>query len=308
MNKFGASGVAIAAILIFIVIIIVLLYGFNSGALNIGKSSAKNPSAFSISANSNISQLYSGKSSPLYVTLFNPFNQSLTATLQVLTAPPVSIAPSSRVISIPADMKAPSTILFNASCTSSSGSVIPYFALEVQNFWQNLTTSVITYPYGTKAGLKPQQIYSNLNQGFMTLSATPTSVETQIPLGSLSTTITLDVSPNYDSGNYKSGSPYTSISNNNPNGYIKTISLYIDNTTGGVANAFVYYNGTNYPFSVSGKTLSLVLHNVNLELITAGLPVEITVTNGNVSSQNAITIDTNYNYYIEFTSNQVSCI
>ncbi len=310
MNRLGASGVAIAGVLIVVIILIVVLYSFNSGALKLGKSSTSTPSTFSISAYSNVSQLYSGKSSPLYVTLFNPFNQSLTASLQVLTAPPVSISPGSKSISIPASMKTPSTILFNTSCTSSSGSVIPYFALEVQNFWQNLTTSVITYPYGTKSGLIPQSIYSNSNSGFMTLSALPASVETQIPSGSLSTTITLDVSPNYDSGNYKSGAPYTAISNNNPNDYIKTISLYIDNTTGGIASAFVYYNGQNYPFSVSGKTLSLTLHNVNLQLISAGsgLPIEITVTNDNASSQNTIAIDTNYNYYVAFTGNQISCI
>ncbi|MGC8533647.1 MAG: hypothetical protein ACP5MV_03425 [Candidatus Parvarchaeum sp.] len=310
MNRLGASGAAIAGVLVIVIILIIALYSFNSGALKLGKPSTSTPSTFSISAYSNVSQLYSGKSSPLYVTLFNPFNQSLTATLQVLTAPPVSIVPASRSVSVPANMKTPSTILFNSSCTSSSGSVIPYFAFEVQNFWQNLTTSVITYPYGTKSGLIPQSIYSNSNSGFITLSALPASVETQIPSGSLSTTITLDVSPDYNSGNYKSGAPYTAISNNNPNDYIKTISLYIDNSTGGIASAFVYYNGQNYPFSVSGKTLSLTLHNVNLQLISAGsgLPIEITVTNDNASSQNTIAIDTNYNYYVAFTGNQISCI
>ncbi|MCL4396770.1 hypothetical protein M1494_00255 [Candidatus Parvarchaeota archaeon] len=311
MNNHGASGAAIAGILIVVVILIVVLYGFNSGALNLGKSpSSKLPSTFSISAAANSSQLYSGKSSPLYVTLFNPFNQSLNANLVVLTAPPVSVSPSSKSITVPANMQTQSTILFNASCTSSTGSVIPYFALEVQNFWQNLTTSVVTYPYGTKSSLIPQSISSNTNQGFMTLSAPTTVVETQIPGGSLAATITFDASPNYNSGNYKSGSPYTSISNNNPNGYISTINLYISNSTGGIASALVYYNGQNYPFSVSGKTLSLTLHDVNLALITSGsgLPLEITVTNDNASSQNIVTIDTNYNYYIAFNSNQISCI
>ncbi|MEM0144082.1 MAG: hypothetical protein QXL94_09125 [Candidatus Parvarchaeum sp.] len=310
MNNHGASGAAIAGVLIIVIILIVVIYGFNSGAFNLGKSTAKTPSTFSISATVNTSSLYSGKSSPLYVTLFNPFNQSLNANLNVFTAPPVSISPSSKTITVPANMQTPSTVLFNASCTSSTGSVIPYFALEVQNFWQNLTTSVVTYPYGTKSGLIPQSIYFNTNEGFMTLAAPATVVETQIPSGSLSTTITFDASPNYNSGNYKSGEPYTSVPNNNPNGYISTINLYISNSTGGIASALVYYNGQNYPFSVSGKTLSLTLHNVNLALITSGsgLPLEITVTNDNASSQNIVSIDTNYNYYIAFNSNQISCI
>jgi len=312
MNNHGASGAAIAGILTVVIILIVVIYGFNSGALNLGKSSSsKLPGTFSISAASNLSQLYSGKSSPLYVTIFNPFNQSLNANLMVLTAPPVSISPSSKTITVPANMQTQSTILFNASCTSSSGSVTPYFALEVSNFWQNLTTSVVTYPYGTKSTLIPQSVSLNTNQGFMTLSASPTVVETQIPGGSLSTNIIFDASPNYNSGNYNSGSPYTSISNNqNTNGDIGTIMFTISNSTGGIASAFVYYNGQNYPFSVSGKTLSLTLHNVNLALITSGpgLPLEITVTNDNASSQNIVNIDTNYNYYIAFNSNQISCI
>lgn len=311
MNNHGASGAAIAGVLIIVIILIVVIYGFNSGVLNLGKSSSsKLPSTFSISAASNISQLYSGKSSPLYVTVFNPFNQSLNANLFVLTAPPVSISPSSKTITVPTNMKTQSAILFNASCTSSTGSVIPYFALEVHNFWQNLTTSVITYPYGTKPSLVPKLVSFNPNQGFMTLSASPVSVETQIPGGALSTTITFDASSDYNSGNYKSGNPYTSISNNNPNGYISTINLTISNSTGGIASALVYYNGQNYPFSISGKTLSLILHNINLALITSGsgLPLEITVTNDNSSSQNVINIDTNYNYYIAFNSNQISCI
>jgi hypothetical protein len=174
MNNHGASGAAIAGVLIIVIILIVVIYGFNSGVLNLGKSSSsKLPSTFSISAASNISQLYSGKSSPLYVTVFNPFNQSLNANLFVLTAPPVSISPSSKTITVPANMKTQSAILFNASCTSSTGSVIPYFALEVHNFWQNLTTSVITYPYGTKPSLVPKLVSFNPNQGFMTLSASP---------------------------------------------------------------------------------------------------------------------------------------
>ena len=311
MNNYGASGSAIAGILIIVIILIVVIYGFNSSAFNLGKSpSSKLPATFSISAAANMSQLYSGKSSPLYVTVFNPLNQSLNANLIVLTAPPVSISPSSKVITIPANMKTQSTIFFNASCTSSTGSVIPYFSLEVHNFWQNLTTSVVTYPYGTKSTLIPQSVFFNPNQGFMSLSAAPTVVETQIPGGSLSTTITFTASPNYNYGNYKSGNPYTTISNNNPNGYISSINLYISNSTGGIASALVYYNGQNYPFSVSGKTLALTLHDVNLALITSGsgLPLEITVTNSNSSSQNVVTIDTNYNYYLAFNSNQISCI
>ena len=311
MNKYGASGAAIAVLLVIVLIGIVALYGYNKGDFNLGKPApaVTLPNAFSISAASNVSQLYSGKSTPIYVTLFNPFNQSLDTNLMVLTAPPVSVSPSSKAITVPANMRTPSSILFNASCTSSLGSVTPYFAFEVQNFWQNLTTSVVTYPYGTKSSLIPQSISFNPNQGFMTLSAPPTVVETQIPGGSLSTAITLDAYPNYNSGNYKSGNPYTSISNNNPNGYISTIELRISNSTGGIASALVYYNGQNYPFSVSGKTLSLTMHNVNLALITSGsgLPLEITVTNDNASSQNIVTVNMNYNYYIAFNSNQISC-
>jgi hypothetical protein len=310
MNKHGASGVAIAGVLIIVIILVVIVYNFKGGALNFGNSSPKTSTAFSISSTSNVSQLYSGRSSPIYVTLFNPFNQSLNANILVLTAPPVSISPASKSISVPADMKTASTLLFNASCTSSSGSVIPVFELEVQNFWQNITTSVVTYPYGTQSNLIPNSVYSDSNEGFMNLSASPSVIETQIPSGSLSANVIFHASPNYNSGNYRLGTPYTSISNSNPNGYIKTINIYISNSTGGIASAFVYYNGQNYPFSVSGKTLSLTMNDVNLALINAGsgLPIEITVTNDNASSQNTITINTNYNYYFTFNANQISCI
>ncbi len=310
MSSKGASSSAIIGIFIVVIILIVIFYSVNSGALNLGKPSTAVPTSFSVSASSNASQLYSGQSTPLYVTLFNPFNYSFNANLYVFTTSPVSISPSSKAISAPADMKAVSDILFNASCTASSGSVIPYFAFEPQNIWQNITTSVVTYPYDTKTGLIPQTVYSNPNDGFMVLSANPETVETQIPSGSLSTTINFTPTASYNSGVYKLGSPYTSLSNNNPNGYITKIDFYISNSTGGIASAFVYYDGQDYPFSVSGKTLSLTLDNVDLELITSGsdLPIEITTTNGNVSSQNVINIDTNYNYYIAFNSNQISCI
>lgn len=309
MDNKGASGVAIAGILIVVIILIVIFYGVNSGALNLGKSGSKTPGTFSISAAVNSSQIYSGKSSPIYITLFNPFNQSLNANLQVFTTPPVSISPASKSIFMPADMKTTSKVLLNTSCTSSSGQVIPYFSLLIPDFWQNLSTSVITYPYGTKASLIPQSVYVNLNAGFMTLSANPVTIETQNPSGSLSTVLNFTVAPGYNSGNYKSGSPYTSISNNNPNDYINSIILYISNSTGGIASAFVYYDGQNYPFSVSGNALSLTLHDVNLALIEgSALPVEITVTNDNASSQNIVNIYTNYNYYISFTGGQISCI
>ena len=310
MSDKGANSSSIIGIFIVVIILIVIFYSVNSGALNLGKSSAKIPTTFSVSAVSNASQLYSGKSTPLYVTLFNPFNYSFNANLYVFTTPPVSISPLSKAISAPANMKAVSNILFNVSCSGSSGSVIPYFAFEPQNIWQNITTSVVTYPYGTKTNLIPQTVYSNPNEGFMVLSANPAIVETQIPSGPLSTEINFTPTASYNSGVYTLGSPYTSLSNGNPNGYITQIKFYISNSTGGIQSAFVYYDGQNYPFSVYGNTLKLTLNDVDLALITSGsdLPIEITTTNDNVSSQNIINIDTNYNYYITFDSNQISCI
>ncbi len=304
MDRQGASGAAIAGILIVVVILIVVFYGVNHGMLNLGKpSSSAVPSSFSISATVNSTSIYPGHSAPMYIKFFNPFSQPLNVNLQVSVGAPnyVSISPSSKSLVMPANMKNASTASFNVSCTGSSVSSTYLFSSEISNFQQNLTTSVITYPYGTQSSLIPQTIYTNSNQGFMSLSATPASVETQIPSGSLSTTINLDILPVYDGGH-----PYTQISHGTPNNLMTSITIKITNSSG-IASAFVYYNGQNYPFSVSGRTLSLTLSNGNLALTP--LPIEITATNDNSTSQNIISINTNYNYYFSFTGSpsEISC-
>ncbi len=307
MDKKGASGIAVAAVLIIVVIIVVALYGLNSGVFKLNSSSpSKTSSSFTISAVLNASHIYSGQSAPLYLTFFNPYNQSLNTQLTVAVSSPsyISIAPSSKTLIIPADMTTSSSILFNVSCSSSNAQSGYLFSAEISNVWQNITTSLITYPYNIKSTLIPSAIQSNNGQGFMLLTASPESVETQIPSGSLSSTISLVITPDYNNGD-----SYTHIAQGTPNDFVKSISISISNSTGGVASAFVYYNGQNYPFTGSGKDLYLSMSDVNLGLIPAGLPIEITATNDNSTSQNIINININYNYYFSFTGtpSEISC-
>lgn len=305
-NK-GASGAAIVGVLIIVIILIVVIYGINSGKLNFGKTKSSTPNSFYISASLNATSIYSGHSAPLYLTFFNPFNQPVNLQLQAEVGSPnyVAISPSSKTISMPASMSTPTSVLFNVSCLGSSSSVSStyLFSSKVTDFWQNFTTSVITYPYGIASSLIPQTIYNNTNQGFMSVTANPISIETQIPSGSLSQNMNLAISPTYDSGE-----PYTEISSGTPNKVLSNIIITIKNSSG-IASASAYYNGQTYPFSVSGKTLKLSLSNVNLALIKPYLTFDIRATNLNSTSQNIVNIDINYNYYFSFPGSpaQISC-
>lgn len=307
MDRKGASTAVIAGILIAVMFLVIIVYNISGGALKFGGFSSSQPSSFLISAALNSTSIYPGYSTPVYLTFFNPFNQQISVDLQASVGSPnyVAILPVTKTISMPASMTSKSSTSFNVSCSSASSGVSStyLFSAEIPDFSQNMTTSVITYPYGTKASLIPQTIYNNSNQGFMSLSANPVTVETQIPSGSLSTTLNLVISPSYDSGE-----PYTSISGGSPNDIISQINLEITNSSG-IASAFAYYNGQDYSFSVSGTTMSLSLSNVNMHLISSGLPLEIKTTDGNVASQNLVNINVNYNYYFSFggSPSEISC-
>ncbi len=307
MNRNGASGAAVAGILIFVIIIIVLLYSVNSGVLKLGKSASAKPAVFSVSASINSSSIYEGKSAPMYLVFFNPFNESVNVQFQSSVGAPayVSISPKNKAIDMPADMTGSSTVLFNVSClASSSGISSTYlFSADITDFWQNITTSAVVYPYGTAASLIPSALYNNLNQGMMAISASPVSIETQIPGGPLSTTMHIDISPSFDSG-----MPYTSLPVDSQTSQIKSINIMITNSSG-IASASLFYDGQTYPFTVSGNKLVLSLPNVNMALISSGLPVTINALNSNSTSQNVISINVNYNYYFTFNGSpsQISC-
>lgn len=307
MYKQGASVAVVAGILVVVVILIVILYNVNGGALNLGRTTGSGSSSFSIAAVLNSTSIYQGHSAPLYLTFFNPFNEPVNMNLQLSVGSPnyVAVSPSSKSLIMPASMSSSSVVLFNVSClTSSSGVLSTYlFSSEVSNFWQNLTTSVIIYPYGINPSLIPQTIYNNSNQGFMSVSANPMTIETQIPSGALSSTLNLLLTPVYSKG-----APYTQVSSSTPNDYVKSIEIIITNSSG-IAAASAYYNGQIIPFSVSGSQMTLSLFNTNLLLLGSGLPLKITATNGNSASQNLVKIYINYNYYFQFSGSpsDISC-
>lgn len=313
MNRLGASSMAIFGVLIVIIILIAIVYGVNSGLFKVTGSKSTTPSVFTISASFNTTSLYAGKSAPMYLTFFNPFNQPVNMLLNVSVGSPnyVSLSPTSKVLDMPANMSNSSIVQYSVSCLSSSSGVSStyVFSSQVRNFWQNFTTSVITYPYNTKQNLIPQTIYDNSNQGFMSFSALPLEIETQIPSGPLSQTLNLVMTPSFGKKSGYIYGPYTNISAGSPNDYIKSITLKITNSSG-IASASVYYDGQTYPFSVSKNNMTLTMNNVNLALIPSGLPVDITATNSNETSQNIINININYGYYFSFTGspNDISCI
>jgi hypothetical protein len=223
----------------------------------------------------------------------------------------VSLSPISKVLDMPANMSNVSKVQYTISCLSSSSGVSStyLFSSQVKNFWQNFTTSVITYPYDTKQKLIPQTIYNNANQGFMSVSALPIEIETQIPSGPLSQTLNLVMASSFGKKSGYTYGPYTNISAGSPNDYINSVTLKITNSSG-IASASVYYDGQTFPFSVSKNNMTLTLNDVNLALIPSGLPIEITATNDNNTSQNIINININYGYYFSFTGSpaDISCI
>ena len=308
MNGLGVSSSAIAGIFA-IAIILVLLFGAKSGFFNsFVQPAAANASLFSISANVSSASLYSGKSAPVYVAFLNPFNESINAYIGVSTALPVKVSPLSRAVFMPAQMSVPSDITFNSSCAGSSGTVSILFSMFVHDFWQNITTSVVSFPYNINASLIPQTVYRNGQQGFMQLSAKPQKVETGLPPGPFTATIMFSMSPAYKSADfYVYGNTLFPVSS--PNGNINDLVMSISNNTGGIASAYAYYDGQKHPFSVSGDSLSLELYNVSLSLFPYGLPIKITVVNSSSTSQNIINIDTNYDYYLGFQGNNlVTCV
>jgi hypothetical protein len=89
-----------------------------------------------------------------------------------------------------------------------------------------------------------------------------------------------------------------------PDDYISqvTISILNSSSAGGIASAFVYYNGNSYPLvQTSPGVLGVTLSNVYMQLVKSGLPLEVTALNLGRTSQSVVKVAVKYNYFFSLT-------
>ncbi len=304
MTYFGSRGANNTTIfgVIAILVIIVVVYTMNSGALNLFGPSGLSANTFSVSSNLSSSSILQGYSGQLFFSFLNPYNESIDARINLTTVDSsfINIPDPSRAVLMPSAMKSSSSIVFNVSCIGSGQSSYALSA-EIPNFWQNLTTSVVTYPYRTSSSQVPKEVYNNPNAGFLKVSAQPLLIETQTSTVPLQQSMNIVFSSTTFNG-YQSG-PYTAISLGSPNNYISEILVSIDNSSsGGIKSAFVYYNGNSYPLTqVSPGILGAELKDAYVPLIEPSIPIIITAVNSQTASQEIVNIAIKYNYYFSYT-------
>ncbi len=298
-NKRAASSAVVLG-LVLVVVLVVIIYFAASG--NLGSllghtsNSTTTPTAFTTTAALQTSPILAGHSSNIIFTYFNPFGQSLTpnVTLDVGNPSYVKVTNPSILVSMPAIMSAPASGEFNVTCLAGNQVSDSTFTVSLQNFWQNATTSVETYPYGST----PLQVLPlNVSAGFLSVIANPITIETQVSSGNAQAPLSLTLSPSV-----YNGQPFVSTSK----GMITKLILTISNTSGGIASAFVTYNLQKLSFTGS-STLTLTINDVNLALLTGGLPIEVTATNIAKPTQNEVGISTYYNYGYSFSGPTITC-
>ena len=296
MGSHGQNKGAMILVLLIVVIVIVLVA--YHGISTTTTASTSKPSVFTVSSTAPSGQIYQGKSSDILFNFYNPFNQSITANVSLALGAPgyVSTSTPSRIITMPANMPSISSSYFNITCTNGPEQSTYSFFVQIPSFWQNITTSVITYPYDTAQNLRPIPIYKNNGQGFMSVSANTLSIPTQIP----DTVPQGNIAVSFANATYAAGEPYTSISHGTANDYVSDIIVSISNSSSdaGISSAFIFYNGQKiYLTSSSNGLLSVNLPNVYMPLLsTSGLPIEIVARNTTSATQDLVNIDVHYNY------------
>jgi len=307
-NRLGASGAVIALIVVILIIIVIFVFvGHNGLSSIIPKSSNSTVPVNSFSVSSSIQQpsLYSGQSTNVLFEYFNGFSSPVNAQVSFTVGAPayISISNSTRSLVIPSNMISESSIQFPIKCVNAPATSTSTFTVLVSNFWQNITTSLITYPYYEKAADIPSKIYFNNGEGFMSILASPISIQTLIPGSSDQAEMELNLS-----SNLYGGQPLTNIGTPaNPNDEISTIMIDVENNSG-VRNVSVYFNGRMIPYTVKGKFINFTLNDVSLfQLAHGGIPITFTATNSSYTSQNIIYIKSNYNYVFTINGPSISC-
>ncbi len=296
-----AAGTGVVLALVLVVVLVVIIYLAASGSLKniLGSSnSTSTPTAFSTTAVLRTSPILAGHSSNIIFTYFNPFGQALNPNVTLRMGNPsfVQVENSSKPVSMPADMSASASGEFNVTCVGSNEESTSTFSLSFQDFWQNATTSIETYPYGST----PLQILPlNVSSGFLSIIANPITIETQLTSSNAQESLGLTLGPVV-----YSGEPFVGAST----GLITKLVLTVNNATGGIAAASVTYNTKTYDFS-NGSTLVLTLTDVNLALLeTGGLPIEVTASNAvSKPTQNLVGVDAYYNYEYSFSGPTIDC-
>jgi hypothetical protein len=295
-NKLAANSGLIMA-LVLVVVIIAVIYLEMNGTFNLGGGGNNGtPTAYTTTVAIESSSVLSGHSTNLIFTYFNPFPQAITPNVSVSVGNPtyVSVAsPAWQTVSMPASMQTPVSVDFNITCKSSNELSTSQFSVSLNGFWQNASTSVETYPYGTSP---LQTLPLQVAGGFMSIVANPITIETG---GSLPTTqaLTLQVAPVI-----YNGEPFVGTTS----GEISEVIISISNSTGGIASAFVTYKGVQENFGGSSM-LTLTIPDYNPSLEPSGLSIEVSPTNKASPTQNVVAIDTLYNYAYSLSGPSINC-
>ena len=202
-------------------------------------------------------------------------------------------------------MQTPSIAAFNVTCLSNqqsaSQSVNTIFTVNTPGIRQNLTTSIVTYPYGTAPSLVPSTIYSGSSSGFLSFSAPPAVIETGLGQSSAQSSINVLFSPVMFNG----GSPYSGKYSTLSPASISLIKVSLTNNSG-IASAYLFFNGQETLLTGTG-VLTATLSNVNLQVALAGIPIEVTATNSSKPTQNTVKVSVIYNYFYSFNGPAITC-
>ena len=303
MGSHGQNKGAMILVLLIVVIVIVLVA--YHGISTTTTASTSKPSVFTVSSTAPSGQIYQGKSSDILFNFYNPFNQSITANVNLTLGAPgyANTSTPSRIITMPANMPSIASSYFNITCTNGPEQFNYVFSVKIPSFWQNITTSVITYPYDTAQNLRPVPIYKNNGQGFMSVSANTLSIPTQIP----DTVPQGNIAVSFANATYADGEPYVLTSTGAAkNDIVSNIIVSISNSSSdaGISSAFIFYNGQEiYLTPSSNGFLSVNLPNVKMPLLsTSGLPIEIVARNTTSATQDLVNIDVHYNYLFSVAS------
>ncbi|MCW1301759.1 MAG: hypothetical protein OH316_01325 [Candidatus Parvarchaeota archaeon] len=312
-NK-GASGGAVVAIVFILIIIVAFLYF--GGYLHIPTTTTTTKTTSAVTAytfSSTITpspSLNPGQSGQVIVTYGNPFDEPIATNVSFSVNQPafLSESPSYQAFSMPATMSSPASITFNVVCSSTISSTVSstsVLTVESTGVSQVVNTSIVVYPYTTPSSLIPSTVYSS-PAGFLSVSASPMVVQTNDLSASTQTANTsmdIIITPTVYSGNV-----YTQLLPSGANGEISSITVTIDNSSGAIAHAFLYYAGVAYLPVVSGNLLKITIPNVQLSLVSSGLPLTISAFNSvKAPSQNLVGISIDYNYLYSLPGPVITC-
>ena len=312
-NK-GSSGGAVVAVLLILVLIVVFLY--YSGYLHLPTSTPSNKTIGVVSAYSFSSSvipsstLNQGQSGQVIVTYGNPFAEPIQTNVSFSVNQPAFLAetPPYQFFTMPASMATTASITFSLTCSNKLTSPVTstsVFTVASSGLTQNVNTSIIVYPYTTPSTSIPSSVYSS-PAGFLSVTASPLNLETNdLSANKQTSNSTMDImiTPAIYSGNV-----YTQLLAAGANGVISSITVTIDNASGAIASAFLYYSGQAYYPAVSGNILTITVPDVQLALISSGLSLTVSAFNSVThASQNLVGITIKYNYLYSLSGQTITC-